>query len=245
MRADTPDAAPMTVANLTVTHGGATVFSDLSLCVRPGEIFGLIGLNGAGKTSLIKAALALLEPEAGEVRFFGIPHSRPESRQKAAYLPEHMAPPRQMRGMEFLRFMLGLHGLVLDPARAGALAGAIDLDPAALERRTGGYSKGMGQKLGLLAALLCDCPLLLLDEPMSGLDPRARILLKVQMLARRDLGHSIFLSSHILTDLDELCDRIAILHAGRLLFTGPPADLRQAHGESLERAFLAAINGAG
>ena len=92
--------------------------------------------------------------------------------------------------------------------------------------------------------LLSDCPLLLLDEPMNGLDPRARILLKTQMQAYRARGHSIFLSSHILTDLDELCDRIAVLHGGRLLFTGTPQSLRELHGEAtLERAFLAAIVG--
>lgn len=240
-RANAPDGAPMLISNLTVTHGKRTVFSDISLRIGAGEIFGLIGLNGAGKTSLIKAALLLLEPQAGEVHFFGVPHMQPESRQKIAYLPEHMAPSRQMRGIEFLRFTLGLHGLGLDRARAGLLAGAIDLDPQALQRRTGDYSKGMGQKLGLLAVLLTDCPLLILDEPMSGLDPRARILLKKQLQARRALGHSIFLSSHILTDLDELCDRIAILHEGRLLFTGTPAKLREMHGASLEHAFLGAI----
>ncbi len=179
---------PLSVENLSVAHGGKPVFENLSLRVAPGEIYGLTGVNGAGKTSLMKAALGLIEPDAGGVRFFGVSHRLPESRRRVAYLPENFRPPPAMTGAQFLRLVLGFHNIPMDAAAAGNCAAAIDLDPAALARPIAALSKGTGQKLGLLAAFLSGCPLLMLDEPMSGLDPRARIMLKAQMLAHRAGG---------------------------------------------------------
>ena len=243
MHADN-SGSPLCVMNLGVAYGETEILSELSLRVEPGEIFGLIGLNGAGKTTLIKSALSLIEAKSGVIEFFGVSHLLPASRIDVAYLPERLAPPKQMRGSEFLRFALGLHGLAYDRDAAEQIAVAIDLDKSVLDKYIGAYSKGMSQKLGLLATLLSGRRLLLLDEPMSGLDPRARILLKTQMLAYRARGHSIFLSSHILADMHELCDRVAVLHGGRILFVGTPANLCIIQGEaSLERAFLAAIGG--
>ncbi len=231
--------------NLCVAYGETEILSNLSLRVEPGEIFGLIGLNGAGKTTLIKSVLSLIEAKNGIIELFGVSHLLPASRIDVAYLPERLAPPKQMRGREFLRFSMGLHGLAFDRAAADQIAIAIDLDISALDKYIGAFSKGMSQKLGLLATLLSGRRLLLLDEPMSGLDPRARIMLKTQMQAYRTRGHSIFLSSHILADMHELCDRVAVLHGGCILFVGTPADLCITQGEaSLERAFLAAIGGA-
>ena len=235
---------PLIINGLSVAHDKKIVFENLSLHVKPGEIFGLIGVNGAGKTSLMKAALCLLEPDAGDMQFFGISSKAPESRRQVAYLPENFRPPAAMKGAQFLRLVLGFHNIDFDRPRADRLARAIDLDPAALDRRIATLSKGMAQKIGLLTAFLTDCPLLILDEPMSGLDPRARIMLKTQMQAYRALGKAIFLSSHILTDLEELCDRIAVLHDGALRFTGTPGALLQAQNStSLEQAFLRLIAG--
>lgn len=218
------------------------MFENLSLQVAPGEIFGLLGVNGAGKTSLVKAVLSLLEPDAGSVQIFGVSSKMPASRRQAAYLPENFRPPSAMKGAQFLRLVLGLHNLSFDLRRADGLARAIDLDPTALDRRIATLSKGMAQKLGLLATFLTCCPLLILDEPMSALDPRARIMLKMHMQAYRAEGKAIFLSSHILTDLEELCDRIALLHAGRIVFAGTPGELCTQQNEStLERAFLSRI----
>ncbi len=234
---------PLEINGLSVAHGAKAVFEGLSLHVAPGEIFGLIGVNGAGKTSLMKAALRLLEPEDGDVRFFGISSKAPESRRHVAYLPENFRPPPAMKGAQFLRLVLGFHNLGFERQCADSLASAMDLDPAVLDRRIAALSKGMAQKLGLLAAFLTRCPLLILDEPMSGLDPRGRIMLKQQMQAYRAKGNAIFLSSHILTDLEELCDRIAVLHAGVLRFSGAPAALcQQQASASLEQAFLALID---
>lgn len=233
---------PLLINSLSVAHDKKIIFENLSLHVEPGEIFGLIGVNGAGKTSLMKAALRLVDSEDADVRFFGVSSKKSESRRQVAYLPENFRPPSAMKGTQFLRSILGFHTISFDRARADHFARAIDLDPAALDRRIATLSKGMAQKLGLLATFLTNCPLLILDEPMSGLDPRARIMLKTQMQAYRAMGKAIFLSSHILTDLEELCDRIAVLHNGVLCFTGRPDALLQIQNSaSLERAFLALI----
>ena len=235
-------AIPLQIANLTATHGAGPIFEELSLTVRPGEVFGLVGLNGEGKTTLIKTCLNLMDAKRGNVAFFGCSNQTPESRRKVAYLPEKFMPPRSLRGHEFLRLILGFHGVVSDADQVREMAGLLDMDPERLSHRVSGYSKGMGQKLGLLATLLTGCPLLMLDEPMSGLDPMARISLKQQILDYRAFGHTVFLSSHILIDLDELCDRIGILHGGKLVFVGPPGDLKQKTSENdLEKAFLSSI----
>jgi ABC-2 type transport system ATP-binding protein len=117
------------------------------------------------------------------------------------------------------------------------------LNPAVLTARVGSYSKGMGQKLGLVGAFLIDSPLLVLDEPMSGLDPRARIKLKEMLLSVKKKGKTVFFSSHILSDLDEICDRIGVIHEGKLFFIGTPADFKAKYQDaSLEKAFLRSIS---
>lgn len=234
--------AALEINGLSVAHGKKSVFEKLSLHVAPKEIFGLFGVNGAGKTSLMKAALSLLEPVEGDVRFFGVSHKTPESRRKTAYLPENFRPPSAMSGVQFLRLVLGLHMIAFDRTLADSLARAVDLDPGVLDRRIATLSKGMAQKLGLLAAFLTGCPLLILDEPLNGLDPRARIMLKKQMQTYRAAGNSILLTSHILADLEELCDHVAVLHEGAIRFSGEPGELRRQYaGATLEQAFLAVI----
>jgi ABC-2 type transport system ATP-binding protein len=130
----------------------------------------------------------------------------------------------------------------LDRSAAVDIAAKLDLDPAALDRYVRTYSKGMGQKLGLLGGFLVNAPLMILDEPMSGLDPRARVFLKDQLMAARASGRSIFFSSHILSDIEEICDRIGILHGSRIIFLGTPQEfVTQYAAPSLERAFLKAL----
>ena len=145
--------------------------------------------------------------------------------------------------MEFVRFSLSLYNAPVDDAAVRAAAQSLALDPAVLDRRVQTYSKGMRQKLGLLGTILTGCGLFILDEPMSGLDPRARAAVKDMLLETKAAGKTIFLSSHILADMDEICDRVAVLHEGRILYTGTPAGLKDQTGtESLERAFLKKID---
>jgi ABC-2 type transport system ATP-binding protein len=236
-----PGAAPLYVAGVSAAYDKKTVLTDISFALVPGEIFGLVGLNGAGKTTLIRSILNL-RTGPGQISFFGEPNAASKSRRHLIYLPERFHPPVQLKGYEYLSIVLEYFGQSLDKARAQTIAGSLDLDPAALARKVKTYSKGMGQKLGLVGAFLVDVPLMILDEPMSGLDPRARVMLKDDLMDVRRAGRTIFFSSHILSDIEEICDRIGIIHGGRLVFLGTPAEFVAKHGgATLERSFLAAI----
>jgi ABC-2 type transport system ATP-binding protein len=236
---------PLVIDGLRAAFGRREVLRGITLAMRPGEVFGLVGLNGAGKTTLIRTLLDLNPGTAGTIRLFGASHREPAARTNLLYLPEKYQPSPHLTGWEHLRLSRRWSGAALDRPAAVAMAKALAFDPPALDRRVRTYSKGMGQKLGLMAALLGTEPLLILDEPMSGLDPRARVRLKDQIAATRNGGRSIFLSSHILADMEEICDRIGILHDGRLLHVGPPAEVVATWGGgTLERAFLAAIDAA-
>ncbi len=237
-------APPLDVQGLTAGYGKKTVIENIGFTVESGEVFGLIGLNGAGKTTLIKAVLGLSR-SSGLAEIFGLPAGPPKGRKKLAYLPEKFHPSSLLKGWEFLSLTLGYYGKSLDRDGALRLCAGLDLDTAALDRQGRTYSKGMGQKLGLLGTLLTGLPLLILDEPMSGLDPRARIMLKDRLREYRNAGNAVFFSSHILADIEEICDRIAVMHGGRLIYVGKPAELMDMQGGlNLERAFLAAIDAA-
>lgn len=230
------------IAGLCARYGRDEVLKDIALQVHEGEILGLMGLNGAGKTTLLKAILMLVVPAAGTVLLFGQPHDQPSSRSRLAYLPERFQPPSHLCGHDFVRLSLAFHRERVSRAVSCALAEELGLDPAALRRPIRGYAKGMAQKLGVLVTLLTARPLLILDEPMSGLDPKARSLLKRQLAAARARGRTILMSSHVLADHDELCDRVAVIHQGQLGYVGSPAGLKESEGApTLEMAFLAAI----
>jgi ABC-2 type transport system ATP-binding protein len=235
-------ASPLRIENVYKTYDNRLVLEAIGFSLTPGEIFGLIGLNGAGKTTLIKIVLDLIDADKGTAQIFDIPATVLKARSHLSYLPEKFQPSRYLKGMEYLDLALSYYGKKLDAAQARQLAVALDLDPAVLDKRVGSYSKGMGQKLGLVGAFMVDAPLLLLDEPMSGLDPSVRIKLKTILLAQRTKGKTIFFSSHILSDLDEICDRIGVIHEGQLFFIGTPSDFKARYGETaLEKAFLKSI----
>ena len=235
-------ASPLTVKDVHKSYNKRKVLEEIGFTLNPEEIFGLIGLNGAGKTTLIKIVLDLINAEQGEAHIFDIATTNLNARRHLSYLPEKFQPSRYLKGMEYLDIALSYYGKKLDRELAKEFARRLDLDPAVLDSRVGAYSKGMGQKLGLVGAFMVDAPLLLLDEPMSGLDPRARIMLKEVLLDTRKQGKTVFFSSHILSDIDEICDRIAIIHEGKLFFIGTPAEFKKNHpGLSLEQAFLQSI----
>ena len=164
-------------------------------------------------------------------------------RQTRKHVPEKFQPSRYLTGFEFLNLSASYYKQKLDRDKAVELADQVALDPEALNNKVSSYSKGMGQKLGLLGACLTRQPLLILDEPMSGLDPKARIKLKALMKQLIAEGRTIFFSSHILSDIDEICDRIGIIHDTHLQYLGTPADFKtQMATDSLEHAFLKKIN---
>ncbi len=218
------------------------VLDNINLEVKQGEIFGFIGLNGIGKTTLIKIILDLLDQDNGEVEIFGVSRLLPESRQKLCYLPEKFQPSNYLKGEEFLKFTLDFYGKKLDISKAKSICKNLDLDVQVLKEKVTKYSKGMVQKLGLLAVFLSEAELVILDEPMSGLDPKARIALKKELISYKNKGKTIFFSSHILSDMDEICDSIAVLHDTKIAYEGSPQGFKIKHGQdNLDKAFLKEI----
>ena len=230
------------IQQLAKNYGKLPVLQPLDLAVQRGECFGLVGKNGAGKTTLIKCVLNFCDINSGAIRILGIAHSENRARRPLAYLPENFLPPHALTGRDFLKYMMALRELSYVEDQAQAMCTALDLDLQALARQARGYSKGMTQKLGLAACFLSQAELFILDEPMSGLDPKARALLKRQLALLKRAGKTVFFSSHVLADVEEICDRMAILHDGKMAYIGTAADCRaQYHGATLEEAYLAAI----
>jgi len=230
------------VSALEKRYAGVRALAGVDLEVAAGEAFGLVGANGAGKTTLIKCLLDLCAPEAGTVEIFGTPASRAASRRRLSYLPERFVPPHHLRGGEFIRMMLELAGAPYDDARAAGLLEALELERRVLEQPVRSLSKGMTQKLGLVACFLVPRDLVLLDEPMSGLDPAARVAVKAALQQLVAEGRTLFFTSHVLADVEELCSGIAVLDRGTVRFRGAPAALCARYGESrLESAFMRCI----
>lgn len=238
-------SSALAIENVSISYPKQDVIRDVSFQVRSNEIFGLIGLNGAGKTTLIKTILKLREQDKGNIQIFGASNDKKDSRNQVAYLPERFDPPWFLNGMEFIKFSLRIYNISLADKEIYEAAEKLALDKAALKRRVQTYSKGMRQKLGLMAIFLTNCKLLILDEPMSGLDPLARNLVKKMIMSNREkvgFERAIFFSSHILADMDEICDRVCVLHEGRIQYEGTPAEMKKmAKSENLEQSFLQLI----
>jgi len=231
-------------SGITKRYGKRFALRDVSFDVRGGEFFGLVGVNGAGKTTLLKCLLDFCDINAGAIEIFGVSHRLSAARRRLAFLPERFNPPYYLTGEDFIRYVLELQAGTYARGDAEQMLRALDLDVAALALPARAYSKGMTQKLGLAACLLCRRDLHVFDEPTSGLDPKARALLKSQLREMKRAGRTVFFTSHALADVSELCDRVAVMHAGRLRFVGAPAGLCDQYGsDDLEQAFLRCIEG--
>ncbi len=215
--------------NVTKRYGKSAVLDDVSFEVPRGTIVGLAGINGAGKTTLIKCMLGLCGMDSGGIEIFGISHSDAMARSALAYLPEKFNPPAHLKGSDFLRLAKRLYAAHPDEREIAVMLSEFGLDHA-LDLPVGRYSKGMAQKLGLAACFLSGKDLFVLDEPMSGLDPRARAHVKEKLLGLRDGGGTLLFTSHALSTMGEICDRVAVLHEGRMAFLSGRDDV--------ERAFL-------
>jgi ABC-2 type transport system ATP-binding protein len=230
------------IAALAKHYNRYQALARVDLEVASGEAFGLVGANGAGKTTLIKCVLDLISRDAGTIEIFGVPANQPASRRRLSYLPERFNPPYYLRGREFLAMMFELAGARYDASAALALFDELELEHEALERPVRTLSKGMTQKLGLAACFLLPRDLYLLDEPMSGLDPAARVAVKSVLRRLAAGGRTLFFTSHVLADVDELCASMAVLDRGRVRFRGAPSALRARYGEgSLESAFMRCV----
>ena len=225
--------------------GKTPVLRELDFSLARGEAFALVGMNGAGKTTLLKCMLDLCTVDAGQITIFGLAHNAMHARKSLAFLPERFAPPYYLTGGDFIRYVLQLQTIPYRLSETEEMLAALDLDAGILSRPVRAFSKGMTQKLGLAACLLARRDLTVLDEPTGGLDPKARALLKQQLRGLKTEGRTLFLTSHALADVAEICDRMALLHQGRLRFVGTPAELCRQHAtDDLEQAFLASIGSA-
>src|SRR5207248_3550162 len=199
---------------------------DLSMEVRRGDIFGRLGPNGAGKTTTIKMLLGFVRPSTGRATVAGFPAGSLASRRKLGYLPENPALYEYLDGIEYLRFAGRLAGLSrADAARsADVLLEKVGLAGRA-DRAIRKFSKGMVQRLGLAQALVGEPETVILDEPMSGLDPIGRKDVRDIIFKLRDEGRTVLFSTHILSDVEAVCDRVGIMVAGRLTDCGALSDL--------------------
>ena len=198
--------------------GPKTAVRDLTLSVSQGEVFGFLGPNGAGKTTSIKMLLGLVRPTSGSGRLLGQPIGTTRARARVGYLPEHFAFHEWLRGRELLRFhgrLLGLGGPALE-ASIDTLLRRVELLDAG-DRCVREYSKGMRQRIGLAQALLGEPELVFLDEPTSGLDPLGRLLVRDVIRELRARGTTVFLNSHLLSEVEVTCDRVAFVKDGRVV----------------------------
>ncbi|MCJ7603103.1 MAG: ABC transporter ATP-binding protein [Desulfobulbaceae bacterium] len=217
------------------------VLHDLSLTIAQGEVFGFLGPNGAGKSTTIKLLLGFLKPDSGDMQILGKTVGQEEFRHRIGYLSEFPFFYDHLTARETLLLSGRLSGMTNQATnqRIPMLLDRMNLADAA-DRRVGGFSKGMKQRLGMANALIHDPEVLIFDEPMSGLDPVGRHQIKKLIAELKQEGKTIFFSSHILSDIEALCDRIGIINKGVLLYAGGLGDFLAAGG-GLEECFVSLI----
>lgn len=191
------------------------VLEDISFTVKEGEIYGFLGSNGAGKTTSIKIIMGLIKATSGQVRIQGVDANDAQARQNIAYLPEHPQFPRNIKAGEFLHYCARLGKSHATTDQVKNILSRVGI-PEVYHRRVDTFSKGMQQRLGIAQAIQSRARLLILDEPMSGLDPIGRKEISELMMQLNHEGQTIFFSTHILNDAQQLCDRVAFLKQGRL-----------------------------
>ena len=227
------------IQHLTKTYGEKKAVDDLSLRIAPGEIYGFIGHNGAGKTTTLKAAVGILQFDAGDI-FIGGKSIRTDPlgcKRQLAYIPDNPDLYDFMSGIQYLNFIADIFGIPAAErwARIEPLADAFELT-GDLGQPVSAYSHGMKQKLAIIAAWIHDPKLILMDEPFVGLDPKAAHRLKGMMRAVCDGGGAIFFSTHVLEVAEKLCDKVAIIRGGRLIRSGTMEEVKG--DDSLEDVFL-------
>jgi len=226
---------PIQAQGLTKRYGETLALDGLDLAIEPGEVYGYLGPNGAGKTTTIRLVLGLQRPSEGSAAVFGIDAWRDpvQAHRRVAFVAgEPMLWPG-LTGLESLEFLARLRGGV-DEAYRGTLINRFEFDP---RKRVRDYSKGNRQKIQLIAAFAARPDLLVLDEPTSGLDPLMEAAFRDTVAEAKAAGQAVFLSSHILSEVEALCDRVGILREGRMVEEGTLADLRHLSARTVEATF--------
>jgi ABC-2 type transport system ATP-binding protein len=236
-------------SGLTKRFGTHQALDGLSLCVARGEVYGFLGPNGAGKTTCMRILMGMLVPDSGVAKIRGLDciQERVEVKRVVGYLPDVPVFYDYLKGRELLRFVGQMHGLKSShfKRRAEQLMSALELDDAAGDY-VSNYSLGMKKKMALVLALLHEPEVLVLDEPTTGLDPKATRLMQRLIRDHAAAGGSVLLSTHLLDMAERLCDRVGILHRGQLVAEGQPRQLRERMAQSsasseptLEEVFFA------
>ena len=229
----------LNIQHFTKTYGEKKAVDDLSLHIAPGEIYGFIGHNGAGKTTTLKAAVGILQFDAGEITIGGhsIQTEPLACKRLLAYIPDNPDLYDLMSGIQYLNFIADVFGIPAAErwARIEPYADAFELT-GDLGQPISAYSHGMKQKLAIIAAWIHDPKLIIMDEPFVGLDPKAAHLLKGMMRELCDVGGAIFFSTHVLEVAEKLCDKVAIIKGGKLIRSGTMEEVKG--DDSLEDVFL-------
>ena len=218
---------------LTKRYGATVALGGVELEVEPGELVGLLGPNGAGKSTLVKIACGLVRPSGGEARVAGEPAGSPAARAAIGYLAELFRFPEWLRADELLSLHQGLAGSDGGASERGELLELVGLDGAA-RTKVGAMSKGMQQRLGIAQALVGSPRVLMLDEPTSALDPVGRRIVRNLLLELKRRGVTVLLNSHLLSEVERVCDRVTILVGGKIIARGSPAELARARGVEVD-----------
>lgn len=216
---------------------------NLNLTIKDGEIFGFLGPNGAGKTTTIKMITGILEPDQGEIKLNGISTKKDplKAKMEIGYVPDNSDMFLRLSGIEYVNFMADMYDVPSNvrKERIEKLSKQLDLETA-LGDKIQSYSHGMRQKIVLMSALIHEPPIWILDEPMTGLDPKASFMLKEMMREHAISGKTVFFSTHVLEVAEKICDKVAIINKGKILFSGTLGEMREHFklNESLENMFL-------
>jgi len=232
------------INNLSYSISSNSILKNLQLSVQPGHFYALAGENGAGKSTLIKIMLDLIRNiDSGEITINGFDNKDISSREQLCYLPEKFDIKRDVTGWQYIEFVHGIYKQDINKQEIEALCDTLTFDVLRLGDKAHNYSKGMKQKLGLVSCFMLDKPLVILDEPLSGLDPKARYAFKQLLQQEKMKNRTVFYSTHMLADAEEICDQFGILHQGKIVFDGSPQDcVKQFEATNLEQAYINCIN---
>jgi ABC-2 type transport system ATP-binding protein len=244
MSSDKDIESAIALRSLTKSFGPLVAVNDLTLQVMRGEIFGFLGLNGAGKTTTIRMLLDLLRPDSGEAFILGH-HCRRDglaARSMIGYLPGELGFYGDMSGLQFLNLFAGLSSREVDRNYLGELLQRLDLPNADLHRKLREYSTGMKRKLGLIQAFQTNPPLLILDEPTEGLDPLMQESFYQLLFDVRRNGCTVFMSSHVLSEVERVCDRLGLIRKGKLVLMSPIDEIRKLAERTIRIVFDADVH---
>ena len=227
------------IDTLHKSYGKVQAVKGISMRVEQGEIFGFLGPNGAGKTTTIRCMLDVIRPTSGTLRVLGLDAQRDkmELHQRIGYLPGDVRLPGQMTGKQVIDYFSRLQGL--KPVLLNDLVARFDVE---MKRPLKGYSKGMRQKIGVVLAFMCDPEVLILDEPTSGLDPLLQRTFNEFLLQEQARGKTIFMSSHIMSDVEKVCQRVAVIRQGEIVTVEEVEKLRQKAGQRVTVEFGDAVS---